>query len=63
MPLRVAEPAEQLETALEERAGQVVVSGDDEVQREPVERSRYPLLVAEPSYTARASRKSLSAAG
>ncbi len=41
--VRVAEPPEQLEAALEERPGAVVVSGDHEVHREPVERPRDPL--------------------
>ena len=54
--VRVAEPAEHLETALEERAGEVVLSGDDEVQREPVERSRDSLLVAEPLVARRVPR-------
>ena len=45
--MRVAEPPEQPEAALEERPGAIDVSGDHEVDREPVERPRDSHLVAE----------------
>jgi hypothetical protein len=45
--VRVAEPPEQPEAALEERPRTIVVSRHHEIHREPVERPRNRLLLAE----------------